>query len=85
MFKACKLNIKVIKTTVSLKIEIKEKSPFCGLTFHSMQSLKTTYQQKEKLMLNLIKQTVTLYVGSITSYRAFCLSLQVPRGFLVND
>ena len=28
MFKACKKNMKVIKTTVSLKIEIKEKSPF---------------------------------------------------------
>jgi len=28
MFKACKQNMKVIKTTVSLKIEIKEKSPF---------------------------------------------------------
>jgi len=28
MFKNCKQNIKVIKTTVSLKIEIKEKSPF---------------------------------------------------------
>jgi len=28
MFKACKQNTKVIKTTVSLKIEIKEKYPF---------------------------------------------------------
>ena len=28
MFKACKQNVKVIKTIVTLKIEIKEKSPF---------------------------------------------------------
>jgi len=72
MFKACKQNMKVIKTTVSLKIEIKEKSLFCGVTF---QSLKTTYHQKEKLTLNLIKQTVTLHVGLITSHTAFCPSL----------
>jgi len=63
--------MKVIKLPFLWKLRSKKNHLFCGLTFHSMQSLKTIYHQKEILMLNLIKQTVTLYVGSITSYSAF--------------
>jgi len=76
MYIACIQNMNRIKTTVSLKIEIKEKCPFLwfDLSVYAI-IIKTIYHQKEKLMLNLIKQIVTLYVGSITSYGPFCLSL----------
>jgi len=79
--KACKQNMKVIKTTVSLKIKIKEKSPFLWFDLSLYAITKTIYGQKEKLTLNLIKQTVTLYLRSITSYRAFILDCKFQKVF----
>jgi len=57
MFKACKQNMKVTKTTVSLKIKIKEKSPFLrfGLSLYAI--IKNYKSTEGKLTLNLIKQT----------------------------
>ena len=72
--KAYKQNKKEIKITVSLKIDIKEKSPYCGLTFHSMQSFKTIYYQKEKLMLNFIKQTVSYMLNQTQVIGLFVLA-----------
>ena len=41
---------------------------------------------KEKFILVLIKQTTTLYIGTITSYDNFVLTckLQVARSFSIN-
>ena len=71
MFKACKQNMKVIKTTVSLKIEIKEKSPFLWFDLSLYAIIKNFISPEKELTLNLIKQTVTLYVGLTTSYTVF--------------
>jgi len=62
MYIACKQNMKRIKTTISLDIEIKEKSPFLWFKLSVYAIIKNYISPKEKLMLNSIKQTVTLYM-----------------------
>ena len=90
MLEACKQNMMVIKTTAFfLKIEIKKNLLICGLTFHFMQSLKTVYQQKEKLTLHVLvtymldqSQIIWLIILACKFQEVFgqCLSGHIFRG-----